>query len=156
MSCYDDYMIKTCEYCEEEFSTRDGRKRYCNHSCAATAINLRRGRKIRIPTKSHIQKYIDGEWDGTVKQGLSATVRKYLLEQAEFKCQDGRSGCGGWSGINPKSGRTTLTVDHTDGNCMNNKRENLVVMCPNCHSLTPTYGALNKGNGRSFRYVVGV
>jgi hypothetical protein len=25
-------------------------------------------------------------------------------------------------------------------------------LCPNCHSLTPTYGFLNKGNGRKKRY----
>lgn len=28
---------------------------------------------------------------------------------------------------------------------------NLILLCPNCHSLTPTYKALNKGNGRHNR-----
>ena len=34
---------------------------------------------------------------------------------------------------------------------MNNKRENLAVLCPNCHSITPTYKALNMGHGRKHR-----
>jgi Zn finger protein HypA/HybF involved in hydrogenase expression len=29
--------------------------------------------------------------------------------------------------------------------------ENLILLCPNCHSLTATYGALNKGRGRTLR-----
>ncbi len=34
-----------------------------------------------------------------------------------------------------------------DGNSMNNKEENLDLICPNCHSLTTTYKFLNNGKG---------
>ena len=34
---------------------------------------------------------------------------------------------------------------------MNNKEENLTLLCPNCHSLTPTAKGANKGNGRYYR-----
>lgn len=44
-----------------------------------------------------------------------------------------------------------LQVDHKDGNCRNNKFENLRFLCPNCHSQTPTYGSRNMGNGRMSR-----
>ena len=29
---------------------------------------------------------------------------------------------------------------------------NLELLCPSCHSLTPSYGGRNKGNGRKTRY----
>lgn len=34
----------------------------------------------------------------------------------------------------------TLQVDHEDGNWLDNRIENLRFLCPNCHSITPTYG----------------
>lgn len=41
-----------------------------------------------------------------------------------------------------------LELEHKDGNSDNNKRENLELLCPNCHAQTPTYKSKNKGNGR--------
>lgn len=40
----------------------------------------------------------------------------------------------------------------TYGNYLNNSEDNLDLICPNCHSLTPTYRALNIGNGRKDRH----
>lgn len=45
-----------------------------------------------------------------------------------------------------------LEVHHIDGNCTNNKEENLQLLCPNCHSLTPNSGSLNKGNSKRYKY----
>lgn len=42
----------------------------------------------------------------------------------------------------------TIEVDHTDGNSENNSLDNLKLLCPNCHSQTPTYKTGNWGNGR--------
>jgi len=38
-----------------------------------------------------------------------------------------------------------LTIDHIDGNSdnNNNKRENLRILCWNCHALTPSFGGRN-------------
>lgn len=44
-----------------------------------------------------------------------------------------------------------LEVEHCDGNHENNKLSNLKLLCPNCHALTPTYKARNRGNGRASR-----
>jgi hypothetical protein len=35
-------------------------------------------------------------------------------------------------------------LDHIDGNSSNHKTDNLRMLCPNCHSQTPTFRALNR------------
>ena len=47
---------------------------------------------------------------------------------------------------------TIGSQSYIDGHSENNSLPNLKLLCPNCHSLTPTYGFLNKGNGRKKRY----
>ena len=66
-----------------------------------------------------------------------------MLEKSNYSCEI----CG-WHETNPTTGKVPVQVHHKDGDCTNNKEDNLQVLCPNCHSLTPTYGAINKGSGR--------
>lgn len=47
--------------------------------------------------------------------------------------------------------RIPLELNHKDGNSENHKENNLEFLCPNCHSLTPTYKGRNRGNGRHSR-----
>lgn len=42
----------------------------------------------------------------------------------------------------------TLEVDHIDGDTNNNSRENLIALCPNCHSQTPTWRGRNTSRPR--------
>lgn len=41
-----------------------------------------------------------------------------------------------------------LELDHIDGNNKNNTKENLKLLCPNCHALTPTWRGRGTNTGR--------
>jgi Zn finger protein HypA/HybF involved in hydrogenase expression len=96
----------------------------------------------------YIKRWFEGKETGTYANGFKVSnyVRRYLWEIHDNQC----SRCG-WNTPNPVTGKPILEVEHLDGNSENNKPENLDLICPNCHSLTPTYKALNKGNGNQKR-----
>lgn len=79
-------------------------------------------------------------------KNISGYIKRYLREKYDNKC----SKCG-WSEKNPVTEKVPLEVDHVDGNSENNVEENLRLLCPNCHSLTPYFRNLNKGKGRKWR-----
>ena len=72
--------------------------------------------------------------------------KKYLIDKYGAKCME----CG-WCRIHPTTGNVPVQLEHIDGNYKNNDLSNLKLLCPGCHSLTPTFGSLNKGNGREYR-----
>jgi hypothetical protein len=76
----------------------------------------------------------------------SRNYKKYLIEKYGNKCME----CG-WGEKNPKSNTIPIELEHIDGNSDNNNLDNLKLLCPNCHSLTPTYKGANRGNGRYYR-----
>lgn len=77
---------------------------------------------------------------------LKKWAKSWLLEQAEYRC----SLCK-WGERHPIDGLPLVQVDHIDGDATNNGIGNLRVLCPNCHSMTPHFGARNIGNGRQHR-----
>ncbi|MDQ6695443.1 MAG: HNH endonuclease [Chloroflexota bacterium] len=98
--------------------------------------------------RAYIARWQVGEVTGNKIDGdVSDHVRRYLYEKYGERC----SQCG-WADRNPATGRVPICVDHIDGDWRNTTENNLRLLCPNCHSLTSTYQALNKGKGRPWRY----
>lgn len=71
------------------------------------------------------------------------TKKEILLRLANFSCSE----CG--YNKRRKCGTTILQMDHIDGDHNNNSKENLRILCPNCHALTDTFGNFgNIGNNK--------
>jgi len=68
------------------------------------------------------------------KQNQKKWLKKYLIEKYGECCSQCK-----WAGKNPVTGNIMIEIDHIDGNNNNNIIENVRLLCPNCHSLTPTY-----------------
>jgi 5-methylcytosine-specific restriction endonuclease McrA len=110
-----------------------------------------RPKKISISWELRKQKIVD-DWklgivEGHTKYGsIRDPIRLYLLKLNNYCCCK----CG-FSGVNPVTNKTILQINHIDGNCMNSTKDNLEVICPNCHSMTPNYGSLNKNSARVWK-----
>lgn len=128
-----------CPTCSLAFT---GCRRYCSTQCRPNNTAIATARRAVF-----IEAWKAGDIDGgKCDYQVSRCIRIYLFQKHDSKC----SQCG-WSERNPLTGRVPLHVDHIDGDWRNHREENLRLICPNCHSLTPTYGSLNKGRGRPYR-----
>lgn len=127
--------IHYCVNCQKLLNDRHSK--FCNSVC----FNAHR-------TQSLIAQWLRGELLGhDAHESIRSFVRKYLYQTRGEKCEQ----CG-WCVVHPTLGYSPLTIDHIDGNPRNSRIDNLRILCPNCHALTNTYGALNKGSGRTTRY----
>lgn len=77
---------------------------------------------------------------GKHPQYQSNKLRLRLLSEKIFEHKCTNCGLSEWLN-NP----IPLELEHIDGNSSNNKLDNLTMLCPNCHSLTPTFRGRNKG-----------
>lgn len=151
---------KLCRGCSHPIKYKKRRNNFCSHSCAGKLNNSNRPR-IR---KSRICASCGNEW---VPERLSPrrkycynctpykpiskriyeqcktnrTRRLALIEERGHKCEV----CGNseWLGQ-----PITLELEHINGNSDDQRKENTKLLCPNCHSQTPTYKGKNRGNGR--------
>lgn len=176
----DDYnkSPKKCINCGKTIEWKNRRNEFCSHSCAASYNNLGVSRNKTTNTyylecqncgkkydhkktnlycsnkchnESIYKKYII-DWKNGINSGVrglyqvSEHIRRYLFDKNNNKCEK----CG-WSEYNMVTDKIPLEIHHKDGDCTNNKEYNLELLCPNCHSLTDTFGNLNKKSKREYR-----
>lgn len=135
-----------CAWCGSlERSGRRRRTKFCSWTCWNEDRYYRSG-----PYAQWVTGWLSGEISGTTPQGEpDRRIRWALIELRGQRCEE----CG-WDKVNPRSGRVPLHVDHTTGDRSRNRPEDLRVLCPNCHSLTPNYMHLNNPAVRPVRKII--
>ncbi len=128
--------MRLCDNCKAQLPSN--KRRYCSNQCQSDYS---------------YKNYIDN-WKNSIVSGnrginvknLSGHIIRYITDKYNGRCVR----CG-WCKVNPITNKSSLEIDHIDGNSDNNTEDNLILLCPNCHSLTINYKNLNKGHGRLWR-----
>lgn len=94
------------------------------------------GGTTRRCSKHKLKSKKDFSFEDIVKDG---TRKVWLLKERGWKCE--RCNKETWMGD-----KIPLELDHIDGNPANSLKENLRLLCPNCHSQMPTHAGRNIGN----------
>ena len=122
-----------CIFCGKTFIKHpSATHKFCSSSCFG-----------KYNTQKKINEWKNGLISGTTQYSASDFVKRYLLTKYNYSCQ-----LCGWNKVNKYTNKVPLQIHHIDGNSTNNKEENLLLLCPNCHSLTENYGSRNKNTPR--------
>lgn len=94
-------------------------------------------------------QWSDFDWDAVPYDQLSlGKKRERLFKECNYSC----SQCG--YNKTRDCGGIILEIDHIDGDHTNNSYDNLRVLCPNCHALTPNFRNWGRaGNKKTSRRV---
>lgn len=87
-----------------------------------------------LPAKQPLEAYLNNQ-----VPIQSYKLKNRLLKEGVFQHQCMNCHRTEWTGQ-----PIPLELDHIDGNNNNNSLNNLRLLCPNCHALTPTYRSKNR------------
>lgn len=94
-------------------------------------------RKTRVSSEAFLSEILHGEHPNY--QTYKLKVRLIEMHVFEDKCAI----CG-WAQKKEGEKYTSCELHHKDGNSHNHLLSNLIIICPNCHSLTKTYRSKNR------------
>jgi len=159
--------MRICEYktCKKKHDGKYGSGRFCSSKCARAYSTSSKRKEIN----KKVSLKLTGKWNGhgfkkgddknrktltdeDRKKAVNALKEKRKVSYAKMKWEElpkaekrrrilkeqkGKClGCGLNSWLGKK---LTLELDHKNGDHSDNRRKNLRILCPNCHSQTPTY-----------------
>jgi hypothetical protein len=154
-----------CFNCKTSLTYEKQKAKFCSRSCAArvnnvvspkrTAAIIRTITCIACGTETTNPKYCSrlcGSNHRTEQSkqkviagnGSHGQVKNYLISIHGNKCM----GC---NDTHKRGIRLVMELEHKNGNSSDNQLENCELLCPSCHSVTPTYKGKNRGNGRATR-----
>lgn len=159
-----------CLQCKKSTSN----PKFCSRSCSASYVNKEKPKRKRIARIVCLNCGKGEGWHVSAKFCSSACSTSYRLRQSEERlleqmkngevssignasiikrllCKAYGRRCGSCGNDSWCGKPIPLELDHLDGNSGNNTWENLRLICPNCHALTPTYKGKNRGQGRAIR-----
>lgn len=157
---------KLCPKCNKPISYSRRENIYCSSSCSAIVNNklrkkqlakclscdntIKRKKSVFCCSKcERVYKFVEklkkwclGEdvYSGKVIK-KPVIIKRLVITMNGYVCEI----CGLSNLYNGE--KLTLELDHIDGNATNNKKDNVRLLCPNCHGLTPTFKGKNIGNG---------
>jgi len=137
-----------CDFCDQEFEKYEQlaghRSGHVRRKEIQRGINIRKksdlqckicGKKFEKGSQVSGHSQLHTSFDSIRKD---STRRRRLIFERGHKCEV----CQGveWMGK-----QIPLELDHMNGDCRNNVKENLRLICPNCHAQTDTYKGKNVG-----------
>lgn len=145
-------MIVSCDFCGKEFAKhpneiRSTNHNFCSRSCAGKLNNVLVPKRKSKGRCKNCSKPIRNQWvycEECRHLGLNRTrkpfeelkaneaIKNRLYEERGMYCE--KCKISDWLGQ-----KITLELHHIDGNNNNNSRENLELLCPNCHSITDNF-----------------
>jgi len=128
------YGEHICLNCGKKIIHNYSNRKFCSSKCCGEYLS-----------KQKTERWLQHPEEFSGEQGYPF-ISRYLRLLHNNCCQR----CG-WHELNQFTGNVPLQVHHIDGDCTNNKLENLQLLCPNCHSLTETFGARNVGNSKRYK-----